>query len=84
MAIAAVTCGYFAGYLLVPVPASYLFMTYGFNHAMLIASSVMLLHIPGVIFFTQGEKFVKNEPHHKVTSLRNSLFEILTDPKVII
>lgn len=84
MAIAGASSGFFAGYLLVPVPASYLFTRYGFNVAMFLASSVMLLHLLGMVFYSQGETVVRKDQHSKKSSLKDSLKQILSDSKVLI
>lgn len=83
MAIATASTGYFAGYLFVPVATSYLFMRFGFNHAMFLASTVMLLHLIGVVFYSQSKEVVRKEPLSEETSLKSSLKNILTDLKVI-
>ena len=84
MAIATVFIGFFSGWLIVPAPASYLFSKYGFNLTMLMVAPLMLVHLLGVIFFSQDEQRVekKNLPEH--ISLKESLKQVLTDCKVLI
>ena len=73
MAITTVFIGFFSGWLIVPAPASYLFSKYGFNLMMLMVAPLMLVHLLGVIFFSQDEQRVekKNLPEH--ISLKESL-----------
>ena len=82
MALAAVFIGFFSGWLIVPASASYLFSRYGFNLTMFMLAPLMLLHLFGVILFSQEGKRVekKNLPEH--VSLRKSLKQVLTNGKV--
>lgn len=76
MALAVVCVGFCSGWLIVPAPTSYLFIKYGFNNTMLIVSPLMLVHLLGVLFYSQDTKTVTKENLPESTSLNVSLKEV--------
>ena len=83
MAMAVVFVGLSSGWLIAPVPVSFLFDKYGFNLSMFLTAPWMLVHVLGVIFFSQDErKFTKKNSTESHQTLKESLIEVLTDAKV--
>ena len=65
-----------------PVPTTSLFAPQGFNHAMLLFSPIMAMHVFGVIFFSQSNGRVSAEKLPENKSLRSSIHAMTHDLKV--
>lgn len=74
--------GFCLGIFIYPVPTTSLFVSYGFNEAMIMFSPIMLIHILGVVFFSQknGEVAANKLPERK--SVKESVSSMTEDPKV--
>lgn len=82
MAMAVVYTGMSCGWLAIPVPASFLFTKYGFSTTMFLMAPWMLIHVFGVIFYTQEGKRVDKENIPESMSLKESLIHVFTNIKV--
>lgn len=84
MAIAGTYVGFCTGWLIVSAPASYLFTKYGFNNTMFLVTPLMLVHLLGVVFYSQDSKTVAKKDLPESVPLKESLKQVLTDVKVIV
>ena len=82
MAIATVFVGFFSSWLILPAPTSYLFNEYGFNLTMFMIAPLMLVHLIGVIIFSQEDKEIEVTDLPEQIPLCESLKQVLTDIKV--
>ena len=74
--------GFCLGIFIYPVPTTSLFASQGFNHAMLLFSPIMAMHVFGVIFFSQSNGRVSAEKLPENKSLRSSIHAMTHDLKV--
>ena len=84
MATAVAGLGFSVGFLLLPTPSGYLFMTLGFHKTMFIHAPTMAIHLFGAVLYT------KNEQHGSETAekppdkepLKATLLAMAANPKV--
>lgn len=74
--------GFSAGFLIIPMPGGWLFATFGFNKGMLLLSPLMLVHLLGVIFYSQVGSCVPKENLPESKTISKSLKLIAVDLKV--
>ena len=85
MAMATVYVGLSSGWLIITVPVSFLFEKFGFSKAMLLVAPWMLVHLLGVVFYSQDERiFIKKSSSKSQQTLKESLKEVLSDTKVLV
>ena len=73
LALSVAFTGYSAGWIVVTPLASYLFSEFSFNKAMLVISPIMLVHLMGVVFYSQDNTKVRKENRPDSKPLRESL-----------
>lgn len=81
-ATGAMMLGYCTGVAIFPVPTTYIFEAYGFHVGMLIFTVPMLLHLFGVVTYTQENAIVTSKGLPGKKPLKDSLIEIAYNGKV--